>query len=392
MKLFAYVQIAIRSLQNLPNKSLMLLLSFGIGVASLYLLIFLGLAVRSETARRFHSQGLDLFFVLKKNNASTMAPAQVRPLDILALDYLKHDPEYVYEVAPEARQSQILQTESGALKVQVFGDLGGYRRLYGLGIQYGRFIDRCDSAGSVCVLGNRLYSRLRKSAKDTLVGSTLRIGHQNCAVVGVLSPTQSFSGEYSIDEAVLVPFFSLAPFLPDAGINKAAIRANPHKPISEVIDYIQASLRFYLGDVSLYEVGNQQVMLKEMLDRLKIAAVLLSILGSITLIAGCWALLRVLIAARMGRRNQLEIFACLGIRDKQVRALFAAEGGMIALIGGGVGVVVGLLASMIIARMSAWVAFVSYTSLFFCLVLSLGIGSAVGWFAPTQSPQIAPSK
>ncbi len=392
MRILTYLGMAVRSMQNWPPKTLFLLLSFGLGIASLYLLIFLGLAVRLETARRFHSQGLDLFFVLKKNNVTKVAPAQMRPLSVDALEYLKHDPEYVYEVAPEARPSQTLQTESGDLKVQVFGVLEGYRRLHGLGIQHGRFISQYDSARSVCVLGNRLYSRLRKSVQDTLVGSGLRIGHQNCKIVGVLAPTQSFSGEYSIDEAVLVPYSSLAQFLPEVGITKAAVRANPHRPIGEVIDYIQSALRLYLGDASLYEVSNQQVMLKTLLDRIKIAAVVLGIMGSVAFVAGCLVLLRMMTIAKVRRGNQMEILSCVGMTAKQLQGLFACEGGIMAFAGASVGIIIGLLASMITARMSDWVLFVSYASLFFCLVISLGVGFAVGWFAPAKSPWLAPSK
>ena len=392
MKLLAYLQLAVRSIQNWPKKTHLLLFSFGIGIASLYLLIFLGLAVRLETARRFHSQGLDLFFVLKKDNVGKTAPAQVRPLSIEALEYLKHDPDYVYEVAPEARQSQNLRTKDGELKVQVFGVLEGYRRVHGLNVQYGRFVSQYDSARSVCVLGNRIYSRLRKTVKDSLVGSTIRIGHQNCKVVGVLGPTQSFSGEYSIDEAILVPFSSLAQFLPDLGITKAAIRANPHRPIGEVIDYVQAALRFYLGDGSLYDVSNQQVMLKTLLDRIKIAAVVLGVLGSIAFIIGCWALIRVITNAKVRRRNQMEILACLGMTAKQANNLFACEAGIMTFIGGSAGIVVGMLASLIIARMSDWVLFVSYPSLFLGILLSLGVGFAVGWFAPPQSPRLTPAQ
>ena len=95
-----YLHLALFSLKPIRNSVLPVVLSLMLGVASLYLILFLGQTFRRETARRFFSQGFDLFSIIKRTD-SVLGPSQTRPFDVRAAEYLKFDRDYVVGVAPE---------------------------------------------------------------------------------------------------------------------------------------------------------------------------------------------------------------------------------------------------------------------------------------------------
>ncbi len=385
MRIFAHFSIALRTFPKIKKQLMFSLISIAIGVACLYLIMFTGKAVRQETARRFHSQGLDLFSIIKRDNAGPLGPAQIRPLDVRVLEYLKHDPGYIIDVAPEIRRTEELRFLDDKISVQVIGVLEGYQNVHGLSIKYGRFINKFDSSRAYCVIGNRLFERLKRSSEDSLVGEKIHLGLQLYEVVGVLQPSHSVSSEYSIDEAALVSFEALTQFLVDPEITKTTILANPNRPIPDVIKYIQKNLRLYIGDTSLYEITNQQVFLQVVSKRIKWISFFLGTIGSFAFVVAAWSLLRLMSMSLLSRRNEITFLHILGMEEKKVVTQFVLESVILSIAGAILGLAIGFGLSLIFTRVEGWIGTVSYQAIALALLMTLGLGVVTGWFPATRT-------
>jgi len=340
------------------SKLLVVFVSFLLGVASLYLVIYLGQSIRRESDRRFHGYKLDLYSIIKKSNSPQVAPGQIRPLDIDIVEYLKHNFNYIYDVAPELRVVRTVQYGSNKIKPAVIGVLDDFRDVHGLTVSHGRFITKFDSARAYCVLGNGLYERLKTTPHDSLVGKSIRIDNQFYEIVGILGPSQSF-GESRIDDELLVNYYTLAQYVINPRITKITLRANPNKPINEVTQYITRTLQNYLGDISIYEISNQQVFLATIIEKYKIISVVLGIIGIISFIVGVWVLLPLVGFILCKSKSDLQ----LNLNSKSVEKKLLQKVTIILLLFGMIsgfgGVLLGSLFSSFIARVNGWITFLS---------------------------------
>ena len=123
MKLATHFRIAQKSLERISQKIAVFVLLLSIGVACLYSLVYLGQAAGQETARRFYSQGYDLFSIIKKRDSGQIGPAQMRQMDAGLVKFLKHSPHHVMAVAPELLLTENLSFDGENLQVPVIFQL-----------------------------------------------------------------------------------------------------------------------------------------------------------------------------------------------------------------------------------------------------------------------------
>lgn len=264
------------------------ILYFAIAFASIYFMFYLGQVVRKETSRRFHSIGLDKFVVLQRGETTRYVQKSWRPFDVSTVEYLKRDGNFIIDAAPELRLSFDIFCNGIQITTPVVGVFSGFQDVHGLDLKFGRFFVKLDSGQAFCVVGDRLYERLRRNSNDSLVGDRIVIGSQVYSVIGVLKQSEGFSGEYSISEALLVPYYSLAQYVANDRLSKITLRANPAQPISEVTGYLIRSLEQFLGDSSSFEVVNQKLFMQTISDRLRFMTIAFALFGVLGALLGSW--------------------------------------------------------------------------------------------------------
>lgn len=378
MKISTHLSIAFRYFSKIQTKLGVVTISLAIGIASFYLLIFLGEVVRQETARRFYSPGVDLFSIVKRDDASRIAPAQIRLFDEKAATYLKRNPQFVVGVAPELSTTSEIHYGELTIKVPVIGVEEGYQSVHGLRLEHGRFFMRFDSTKSYSVIGHRLFNRLKKTASDSLIGARIYIGQQLVDNIGVLQASESISSEYSIDDALLLPLATLKQFAINPEISKITVRANPVQPIDKVVQYLDHSLQDYLGDISNLEVNNQRVFLSIISERVKNLSILWGALGIIALLIGSWGLLRIMCISILRRRMEVSYLQRFEAHDKSLLWQFLTEALIITVITGILGIGLGIVFSAFISRLNNWMFFISFLATATSIVITLLIHLIMG--------------
>lgn len=378
MKISTHLSIAFRYFKKIHTKLGVVIISLAVGIASFYLLIFLGEVVRQETARRFYSPGVDLFSIVKRNDAGRIAPAQIRLFDEKAALYLKRDTQFVVDVAPELSTSSEIHYGEVTLQVPVIGVEEDYQNVHGLRLENGRFFTKFDSTKSYSVIGNRLFHRMQKTASDSLIGARIYIGQQLVENIGVLQASESISSEYSIDDALLLPLATLKQFVTNPEISKITIRANPVQPIDKVVQYLNHSLQDYLGDSSHYEVNNQRVFLSIISERVKNLSILWGALGIVALLIGSWGVLRIMCISMLRRRMEVSYLQRFEAHDKSLLWQFLAEALIVAIISAILGIALGVAFSMIVSRLNNWLFFISSLAIVTSVVVALFIHLIMG--------------
>ena len=380
MRITTHFRITIGSLKLIKYKVYFTILLFALGIASLYSLIYVGQAAGLETARRFYSQGFDLFSIIKKRDSGQFGPHQLRKIDYGLVDFLKHSPSHVTAVAPELVVSKDIIFADNKIEAPVIGVLEDYLSVHALELDTGRFFNKYDSSKFYCILGSQLAEKMFARNPAALLTKRMYIDQFLVENIGILKKSSSFVSDFSIDDAVLIPLRTLQQFLTNPEITKVTVRANPNASVQDVVFYLKKNLQIYLGDISNYEVNNQSLFLQEISKQQQKYSLIFGALGIFFLLAGSWAMYRSICFLILRRRNEVAFIQDYHMKDKILLFQFFLESMLPVVTAGILGILVGILVSYYIAILKNWIFFVSYLGMAISFGCALFIGLLMGWY------------
>jgi putative ABC transport system permease protein len=133
---------------------------------------------------------------------------------------------------------------------------------------------------------------------------------------------------------------------------------------------------FVLANMSNLDQANMQAMVGT-LDRAgKTMTALLAAIATISLIVGGIGIMNIMLVSVTERTQEIGIRRAVGARTRDVLQQFLVEAITLSLCGGAVGIAVGFVAALVIARVLEWPASISVVA----VALAFGIAAAVGVF------------
>ena len=187
--------------------------------------------------------------------------------------------------------------------------------------------------GRVVVLSHRLWQD-RFGGRQDVVGQTLRIDAADHVVVGVMPAGFDFPPRTSVGLYVPMPFTSLD--FQDRGLNRLSIiaRVKPGVPMRAVYEDMSRVSRELQA---LYPNSGSAELRPLHGDTVWRAALLLVVLGGtvgFVLVLACANVAHMLLARANARRHEFAVRLALGARRTQIVRMLAAEGLLLAVGGG----------------------------------------------------------
>lgn len=278
---------------------------------------------------------------------------------------------------PVARQAH---ASSGA---PVIGTSAAYFPIEALTYARGAF------TGHGAVLGSAA-ARLLFPKVSNPVGRTLYVGTWKTSVTGVLKPGQGLLGR-SANPDVFVP---AGQGLKVAGLGKISeiiVQATGNSHVSQAAGAIThvLSRRHPLRDFS---VVKDSQMLTTISNTLSTITTFLSGLAAISLLVGGIGIMNIMLVTVTERFKEIGIRKALGARDSDVLVQFLAESVLLAVLGGGVGVLLSAVASNLIGRLAGFPAGLTWSSIMLALVFSVGVGVLFGVLPALRASRLMPAE
>ncbi len=267
-------------------------------------------------------------------------------------------------------------------------------QLYDVDLVEGRHITDADltSAASVCTAGMDLVENLLPGVDP--VGKEIRWNNVPCQVIGV-GKKQGTSLGTSLDNWIILP---LTTYRKEFGLQSDSLRitarAGSVVTIQDSVDEVRQIMRgrhhIAYGGKDDFAVETSDSFLSLWKDISSGFFVVMVGIASISLVVGGIVIMNIMLVSVTERTREIGVRKALGARRSDILLQFLIESSTIAVIGGAIGVLIGIVAAKLVAIVTPLPAAVQFWSVLSGLIVALSVGLFFGTYPASKASRLDP--
>ncbi|MDP3993585.1 MAG: ABC transporter permease [bacterium] len=297
-------------------------------------------------------------------------------------------------ISPE-RQSRFQVVYSGNnTNTTVIGILPDYEQARNIGLADGSFITDANirSVARVAVLGPTVAQDLFGEGNDP-VGKTIRINRLNFKVIGV-TQTKGSAGFFNPDDTLFVPLTTMQKILA-GGEHLSTIAISVYE--KNLMPIVQEEATFLLAQLHRVDPMNPDFSIISQADILGTLTqvtdtftIFLAAVAGISLIVGGIGIMNMMLTTVTERTREIGLRKSIGAKKKDISMQFLAEAVMLTFLGGGIGVALGWILSILVSSFAGIATSVSFSTILLAFGVSAAIGIIFGYYPARRAASLNP--
>ncbi|MBM4271119.1 MAG: FtsX-like permease family protein [Deltaproteobacteria bacterium] len=366
----ANIEEALRSLTSAKQRTILALTGIIIGIGSVIGMVSIGAIVENEALKQFQDMGVDVAVVRREFSDKT---AEMKLQDIFELKKHVRD---ILEVAPFLGSGGEYTLHGKKTYLEQTGVTESFFTLNMIRLREGRLITDLDAYRCFCVIGKAIGDFLRGIGITNLVGNQIILGDRIYTIVGVLDHVpQGGMRPCDINNAVLTHITTAGRFFQYRSIDSFMVRLGGQKTTTEIKTEVKDYFNKRSKGLSV-TILTAEELIANMKKQMRLFTLLLGAIGSISLIVGGIGVMNMMLVSVAERRMEIGLRRALGALQRDIQTQFIIESVTLCLVGGVIGILLGVLVSLVFAKLSQWEFLISYGS----IALGFGVATAVGIF------------
>ena len=266
--------------------------------------------------------------------------------------------------------------------------------LYDVDLVEGRHITEADltAAAPICTVGLDIVENLLPGVDP--VGKEVRWNNIPCEVIGV-GKKQGTSLGTSLDNWIILP---LTTYRKEFGSQNDSLRitarAGYAQKIQDSVDEVRQIMRgrhhIAYGGKDDFAVETSDSFLSLWKDISSGFFVVMVGIASISLVVGGIVIMNIMLVSVTERTREIGVRKALGARRHDILLQFLIESSTIAVIGGAIGVLVGIVSAKLVAIVTPLPAAVQFWSVLSGLVVALSVGLFFGTYPASKAARLDP--
>ena len=315
------------------------LLGIVIGVASVIVMLAIGLGTRQQVMAQLGAFGSNLLYMASRGESSRIPG---RSITLADLDALKDVPG-ISHVLPNVTGNKVIRHGNLDVQTYVRGTGPALPQIQTWPVAKGGFFTEEDERemATVAVLGAHLAEKLMPDVPNP-VGQSILIGNVPFQVIGVMSAKGALTGEKDEDDVLLLPFST-------AGIRVFGQREPTYtvmavddvKRVTEVEAAVDATM-FERHRIRDYGISNAAASIAAEAKTQDNMTMMLSLIAAVSLVVGGIGVMNVMLMTVRERTREIGIRMATGARRRDILRQFLTEAVLVSVVGGVAGIVVGV--------------------------------------------------
>jgi putative ABC transport system permease protein len=255
-----------------------------------------------------------------------------------------------------------------------------------------------DAAAKVAVLGETVWRSLFGDTDP--IGQTLRIKKVPFTVVGVLEPKGQSAFGQDQDDLILIPISTAKKKV--LGTNQSnprtvgtiSVRVKAAELMGEadgqIRDLLRQRHRLQLGQDDDFNVRVLSELFAAQEESARVMTMLLAAIASVSLLVGGIGIMNIMLVSVTERTREIGLRMAVGARSRDILAQFLVEAVTLAIAGGGVGIVAGLVSAQTIGSLANWSTDVPAESIGLAFLFSAAVGIFFGFYPARKASRLDP--
>lgn len=378
-------KISLRSLKVNKMRSILTSLGIIIGVSAVIIMLSVGEGAKQRINKDISSMGSNLLMVMSGSTTSSgvrMGSGTQPTLTIKDAEAIKERCPSVSEVAPTVSQVEQIVYASQNWSTTVNGITPGFMPIRLWEIEEGRTISLEDikNTTKVAVLGATVTENLFGDMDP--INKTIRIGGLPFKVIGLLKEKGQNGMGQDQDDTVLIPITTAQKKLFGTNFPGMVKHISVQAVDSDSLDSAQEEITELLRErhnigknkEDDFSIRNFTQMLETVKQTSNTMALLLGSIASISLLVGGIGIMNIMLVSVTERTKEIGIRMAIGATAMDIRIQFLVEALLLSLIGGFLGVITGILGSLVVSLLSDLTVVISPLP----ILVSFGFAGVVG--------------
>ena len=392
------IAVALRALARNKMRSILTMLGIVIGVAAVIAMVAIGQGAQSQVQKQIASMGSNLLFV----SAGSVNASGIRMGSGATKTLVDGD---VQAILRECQACAAAAPGSGSSQQVVYAGQNWMTRINGTTPDYftvrdwpfaegGSFSpDDVRTAANVAVIGETVRQNLFGTSDP--IGQTIRIGTNPYIIVGVLVAKGQSGMGADQDDAVFIPISTLQKkitgqdWLQNVMVS-AKSQAASYAAQQQITAILHDRHRIQPGEDNDFFVRNLADVAQLADQSSQVLTMLLASIASVSLLVGGIGIMNIMLVSVTERTREIGIRIAIGATEEDVQRQFLTESMVMSLLGGVIGVMLGLGASVVISNALKWPVLVSPLSIVVAVAFSIAVGVFFGYYPAKKASRLDP--
>ena len=379
---------AMASLRTSGKRSILALLGIAMASTSVIAMINIGHNATADAMAIFSKMGTDTLIATIDNTVANQARLPTR----LNTRPLLESVPSLSEISPVALNYAQVMFQGRSADAQLVGATADIVRPMNLAVRQGRLLNDFDLDQTYVVLGDDVARALGSPGYPLRPGDLIRLNGYLFTVIGLLHRQHdSMLIPIRVNSSIFIPLDGIRRVIPSAQISDLILRSIPDQDMTRLALAVKRPLEQLLEGRSI-EIRYAQQMIDSMNSQSRTFDYLLIALSGISLAGAGVGIMNVMLMSVSQRRREIGVRMALGARRKDIRNLFLVEAMTLTFMGAVLGAVIGVVCSLIYARMVGWNFSLAPTALPFGVGSTLLVGLFCGLYPALAAARLQPVK
>jgi putative ABC transport system permease protein len=403
MRVLDCAVVAATSLAANPMRSLLTALGIVIGVGAFVAMLAVGNGAQHQIETAIRTLGSNLLVV--GNGSRTAGGREVGQGNFFTLTEA--------DAAALAREIPSIQVAAGSVAGEaqlIYGNRNWRTTVRGVTPEYfvardwrlarGRgFAAEDQSAIAKVVLLGKTVAEQLFGASDP-IGETIRIARVPFVVIGVMAEKGPAPWGGNQDDVVYMPLSTAKKRLFGSRqlrgdlLGQITVKAVSADAVKSVEGDIASVLRrrhgLAAGAKDDFFVSNVAEALSARVESSRVMAILLASVAGISLLVGGVGIMNIMLVSVSERTREIGLRMAVGSKPSDVMIQFITEALLLAVVGGLLGTIVGIVGSIVIARVAHWPVLIGPDAIIAATAVSGAVGVFFGYYPARRAAELDP--
>jgi len=388
MNIAEYFRLSINALMANKMRSILTTLGVIIGVFSVILIVSLGSGLQSYITNQISELGSNILFVIPGKIGGTSGPGEtVNRLTLTNVKYLSERLQGIALVSPQIGKTTTIKFANKSNKnTNIWGVSANFPDIIKTKIIKGTFFTKSQekNGSKVVVIGPTIVKNLFPNTDP--IGKKITISGGKYTIIG-LSASRGSSFGQNQDNIVVIPFTAAKKQFSIDIANQIYLSANSPALVNLVKKRAKEVLLTRLDEEDFTIMGQEQI-LSTVTNITNVLTIALGGIAAISLLVGGIGVMNIMLVSVTERTKEIGLRKALGARRQDILTQFLLEAVMLSLLGGTIGILLGIGASMIVAVF--FVAVVTPWSVILAFLFSVAVGVIFGMTPAIRASKLSP--